>query len=285
MSASSADPLWIPLRAGNVPQLLPAASFVGPSLDAVATTGIAYDSVNAAAIPHGGAVVYAYIDGYYANLAAIHSDHPKAVIKTISVLGRAADMYDCEPGNGTPADTPSYWHLASSAGVERPEIYCPASWTSQVRSALSASHIAPSQYWLHSAHYGVGPHICGSCGYPEADNTQWAGLGTYDVSMMGVPYMKALHMTTTPSSSTPSAPPTSTSGATDTHPAHGVLGGALALVQAPGEATVYLTNGLSKLNVVNAEALVGYQAMLSGWGYPTRIYTLPAVQLAHIPNV
>jgi len=164
----------------------------------VVANGIGYDSVTANAMPKGGSVYYAYIDGAYVNLNAVKTDFAGASIKTITTQALAADMYDCEWGNGTPADCPNYWHLAKAIGVTIPEIYCPASWVTQVRNEMTKAGIPSSEYFIHSAHYGVGPHICdGTCGYPQADNTQWIDMGNYDISIMGARYMGWLHPSST----------------------------------------------------------------------------------------
>lgn len=160
---------------------------------ATAGTLVAFDSITAAAMP-AGPVHFFYSDGLYANWPAVSKLWPPSTTHVdvgITVLAAAASAYDCEPGNGAPQDCPGFWQRSRAAGNRLPIIYCPASWTAEVRAAMAAAKIAPDQYLLWSAHYGIGQHICGSCGYPPADGTQWVDWGSYDESIMG-PRFKAL---------------------------------------------------------------------------------------------
>jgi peptidoglycan hydrolase-like protein with peptidoglycan-binding domain len=79
-----------------------------------------------------------------------------------------ADALDIEPGDAVPADAPG----AYAKGIRY--FYGSASWISSIVSHLSAAGIPRSAYKIISAHY-IGAHICGpgSCGYPQADATQF----------------------------------------------------------------------------------------------------------------
>lgn len=189
----------------DIPDLHEFASALAPLIEVGAATGdISYDSITPADLPTGANVYLAYIDGWYKNIDQVKARFPSAKVLGISVLAEAADIYDCEPGNGTPADAPAYFQRARAAGIEVPTVYCPASWTSEVRAALASVTTSPSQYFIHSAHYGVGPHICGQCGYPQADNTQYADPGPYDISLLGARFLSYLFPAPKPA---PVAPP------------------------------------------------------------------------------
>lgn len=205
---------FVPMRAGHVPQLaIPDRVLWQAHLDAVQAgtvqTVTAYDSVNASAMP-AGKVHMGYMNGRYQNIAQVEQLFPpkagSSVDISITVTGSAAaGMFDCETGNGVPGDCPTFWRLARNAGFEYPIIYCPASWTTAVRSAMTTAGIASTQYLLIAAHYGIGAHICGSCGYPESDGTQWTDVGTYDISLLGPRFVAALFPANTPPA--PPAPP------------------------------------------------------------------------------
>lgn len=202
---------FVPLHAGHVPAVpVPDLGALKTHQAALATAGtvIAYDSVTAAAMP-AGAVHFGYVDGWYTNLAQVEQlwpPSPTTVDVGITVKAATAAAYDCEPGNGTPSDTPSFWHLSKAAGNPLPIIYCGASWTTLVRQAMAAAGIPTSEYLLWSAHYGIGQHICGTCGYPPADGTQWVDWGSYDESIMG-PRFKALWFPKPTPPQTPPPPP------------------------------------------------------------------------------
>lgn len=152
-----------------------------------------YDSVDAVLLPAGGDAYAGYVNGYWPDFSAIKDRFPGAQVVSISTQGHSAALcFDCEPGNGVPSDCPQFYALAVQAGYSVPIIYCPASWTSLVRSAMKEAGIPDSAYLLWSAHYDLGRHICGSCGFPAADATQYADLGPYDASCLPADFFERL---------------------------------------------------------------------------------------------
>lgn len=193
-------PGFVPGRAGHLVTARPYDPLaLRRAVAALSGTQTAYDSVTASANPSGAPIYYGYVNGAYANLQAVQALFPNAVVLGISVdPTQAADELDCEPGNCTPADCPTFWKAARAAGIEIPSIYCPASWTTQVRQALATVTTSTDQYFLRSAHYGLGRHICGACGYPAADDTQWTDEGAYDISEIGARHVTYLFPPTPP---------------------------------------------------------------------------------------
>lgn len=100
------------------------------------------------------------------------------------------DGSDSEPGDTSIAQAVDLTRKELAAGVWRPVKYCPASWGAQMVAAHSAAGVGRSEYRLVLAHYGVGEHVCSpaSCGYVQADATQWAAdvqgpNGLYDLTL------------------------------------------------------------------------------------------------------
>lgn len=111
-------------------------------------TRIGFDGVTAAHLPAGGDVYFYYANGRYANEAAIKSLHPGKVYGGISVdPSEPAQIYDCEPGNGSPSDAPGWVTLARAAGYD-PAIYCGINtWYQQIHAAIAAAGVAQPYYW------------------------------------------------------------------------------------------------------------------------------------------
>lgn len=159
------------------------------------TTLTMFDSVTPADIPMTGMdAVLAYVNGRYNTLAAIRQRYPHLPILTCSVNSSGnAQCLDVENGDATPADVPGW--LDRQKTLKKTEIqiiYTPASQISAVRA-----HAGSRRYLLMSAHYGAGPHICGprTCGYPQADATQWDDHGPhgehYDRTLMSAAFFAA----------------------------------------------------------------------------------------------
>src|SRR6201999_4292478 len=66
--------------------------------------------------------------------------------------------------------------------VNKPVIYCAAWQVTSFVNYLARNGIPRSRYYIWSAHYGRGLHYCGphTCGYGQADATQYASNAYYD---------------------------------------------------------------------------------------------------------
>jgi hypothetical protein len=166
------------------------------------TTITMFDAVNVAALPPEADAYAGYVDGYWPTFPQLRGMFPGAQLLSIAVFASEdAECLDIENGDATIADAPG-WHARQRArGAARPALYCSASNIGYLVAALNAARISRGQYRLWSAHYDVGPHICGpgSCGYilpdgrpiPQCDGTQFTdrALGrSLDQSMLAADF-------------------------------------------------------------------------------------------------
>ena len=108
------------------------------------------DSINAARLPVDAVLVGAYVDGHYANEAAVRARCPQATVVTITVLGTAgANVADCEPGDLTPSSAAD-WAAREIAAGRKPTLYCNLSTWPSVQAEVAKRRITVS-YWI--AHY------------------------------------------------------------------------------------------------------------------------------------
>ena len=130
-------------------------------------------------LPNGLNMYASYIDGYggWSRLVAAR-ESSGAFLLSITIHGGAAHCGDVEPGAMSASELP-YWldHVALPAPDLDPSIpwvYTSASMMSTVNRYIGGRNVIR---W--SAHYGFGAHICGphTCGYPQADWTQWDNAG------------------------------------------------------------------------------------------------------------
>jgi hypothetical protein len=145
------------------------------------------DSINPAALPPGMDAYAGYDDGNWPDYQTIAAAHPGAHLLDLTVwLANRGTGIDVEPGDATVAQAPIFVQERLAAGVVLPVVYCPASWSQAVFNAMAAAGIPRNLWRLVSAHYGAGQHICGpgTCGYPQADGTQWIDHGTWDESLL-----------------------------------------------------------------------------------------------------
>lgn len=150
-----------------------------------------YDSVTPADLPAGADAYAGYVNGRYANVAAIRERFPRAHLLSIAVtVGADADCLDVEPGDATIPEAPAWVRRQQSRGVSRPVVYISASQAAALEHALSGAGIPRGSYRLWTAHYDAGKHFCGprTCGFgvSQADGTQWFNSDAkgYDESVL-----------------------------------------------------------------------------------------------------
>jgi peptidoglycan hydrolase-like protein with peptidoglycan-binding domain len=142
-----------------------------------------YDSVDVAALPAGAQAYAGYYNGTFANLTELRARFPSAIIVSVTPDGAQGAMYiDIEPGDAVPSDAPQF---IKAGGVG---FYCSASTMASCIGACTGAGIPRSAYRVWSAHW-IGQHICGpgTCGYPQADGTQFVSTVGWDESVVNSP--------------------------------------------------------------------------------------------------
>jgi hypothetical protein len=136
------------------------------------------DSVTPGNLPPGADAYLGYVDGHWANAAAVKAKFPGKPVLTMAVFASSdAEGADCETGDMMPAQIPPWVLRQRRRGVARPVVYASASVMPEVLRQLTLSGIARGDVRLLSAHYTT-RHICGpaTCAYPgvpACDGTQW----------------------------------------------------------------------------------------------------------------
>jgi hypothetical protein len=156
-----------------VPPLAAAAD-----LEETMSTLVMYDDTNAALIPATASIIGYYVDGLYANGAAIAKRFPRAELVGIAVRAADdADALDVENGDAVTSDVYGWLNRQIARKVYRPPVYISVSRVDLLMETMNANRFPRGAYRLWSAHYGAGQHICGpdSCKLTktECDWTQW----------------------------------------------------------------------------------------------------------------
>lgn len=134
---------------------------------------IMYDGITPSTLPPDGDIYASYINGHWPNYFQLSTLFPGKLYVSITVDPTVpADVYDCEPGNGTPADVPGWVTLARAAGYT-PTVYCNYSTWGAVQAACFS--ITPPMYWIAS--YDGDPTL-----YPGTVAKQYASYPGYDIS-------------------------------------------------------------------------------------------------------
>lgn len=124
-------------------------------------------------------VIGSYANGRFANTAAARQAFPNARHIQYDVNGTRpdADILDVEPGDASPSTAPS-WSRKYKGSLPHPGLYASASNVAAVISAMLDAGFSRHDFLIQSAHY-AGEHICGpgTCGFPQADATQYADHG------------------------------------------------------------------------------------------------------------
>lgn len=125
------------------------------------TNIVFFDDVDVSLLPQ--ADYYAgYLDGIFANIAAIYAKYPMAGILTIDVKGTTvADCLDVEAGDATNDQVVHWFKLSLSGGITKPCVYSSVSNIDTLVGLFNGAGIPRTAYRLWSAHYGSGSHICG----------------------------------------------------------------------------------------------------------------------------
>jgi hypothetical protein len=137
-----------------------------------------YDDVNLGLIPAYAGAVAGYVNGKWANYAAVVKRWPKVAHLSIAVNASAdADCLDVERGDAVNTDAPAWVKRQVVRGVKRPVIYTSVSNVKALLAVLSAAGIPRSGVRLWTAHYTFRAHLCTSaCGFgmpTTADGTQF----------------------------------------------------------------------------------------------------------------
>lgn len=150
-----------------------------------------YDSINPLGLPAGGDFYLGYVDGRWPDYAEIARLHGNVPVYGLTVFASATQGQgtDVESGNASIDSATVATQAELDRGVDRPIVYCPASWVDEVVASHTAAGIDRARYRLVSAHYGLGLHICGpdTCRQPgcstKPDGTQWTSLTDYDITV------------------------------------------------------------------------------------------------------
>jgi hypothetical protein len=100
---------------------------------------------------------------------------PDAFLLSITIASSRARCGDFEPGAMATADF-AHWYDTQAI---HDDISVPWGYTNAANMQALINAAAGRKFVRFSAHYGFGPHICGpgTCGWPQADWTQWADSG------------------------------------------------------------------------------------------------------------
>lgn len=141
-----------------------------------------FDSVTVGNLPTGAAAYAGYVNGWYANFGSL----PAAQYKLDIAVTASADArcLDVEPGDATNADVYGWFTRQRARGITQPVLYTSASNVQALVNTMSANGFARNTYLIWSAHYTGVAHVCGQCGYPQADGTQYASNNYYDTSLV-----------------------------------------------------------------------------------------------------
>ena len=165
---------WDPWLNGDRPTALAQAV---PALAPTVYTGADTIRGDINLLPPGLDVYMSYVDNYggFPELVAWRDAHaPTAQVWSITIFGGPAMVADMEPGAMHISDFAGWYDHTADHGLGVPVGYTSAS---NMGMLISAAGGRPFIKW--SAHYGFGPHICGpaTCGWPQADWTQWDDKG------------------------------------------------------------------------------------------------------------
>ena len=123
-----------------------------------------------------------YPDGIFADEAQIKAEYPHAIVYGYAVRASDdGDILDIERGDAVPSQAPGWYRRQKPRVFRVPGLYCSASVVAEVIAEMHQAGIPREDYLIVSAHFGIGPHICGphTCGFPQADSSQWTDTGPH----------------------------------------------------------------------------------------------------------
>lgn len=174
------------------------------------------DAVNVNLLPAGYPAYLGYGDGEFPTAPALSHLFPDAELVILTVTGRSEAHgvrvkpgTDVEPGDVQASDA-VFWvaHTLTIAPGARPVIYAsvigqPGYGMPDVLSYLARNHIDRGRVRLLSAHYGLGPHVCGpvTCRAisTDMDGTQWTDSYPVPGGVVDMSLLKPDFFGTTPS--------------------------------------------------------------------------------------
>lgn len=138
-------------------------------------TRIMYDAVTVDNMPGNGDLYAGYVDGIYANYAAVVARFPGKIHVPIAVSAGTDSgiVLDVETGDASPDQAPGWVARRRVAGFD-PTVYCNYSTWGSVIAAFNNAGIAQPHYWI--ADYDGNPTI-----YSGAVAKQYS-TGSYDTS-------------------------------------------------------------------------------------------------------
>jgi hypothetical protein len=143
------------------------------------------DAVTIGNLPPGLDAVAGYVGGQWPTYGPLTARYPAAHHLSIAVnASEQADCLDIEAGDANPADLPGWLDRWHPGNTPRPVVYGSAS---AMAGIIGAAARPREQFLVWAAHYTNQPHICGpgTCGYPQADGTQWTDHGgAWDESLL-----------------------------------------------------------------------------------------------------
>lgn len=167
------------------------------------------DDINVASLPQGWDAYAGYVGGKWPTYASLAKAFPGKRYLSIAVFpNEKADCLDVEQGDASPSDVPGWLKGWQPGNTPLPWIYCDADNMANVIAAASAGGYPRTSFYLWSAHYGKGEHVCGprTCDImgnhttPKADGTQWNDT-PFDQSTIPT-YMFVKQSTTNPQGDT-----------------------------------------------------------------------------------
>ena len=139
---------------------------------------VMYDGIFPSEVPGGAQLYAAYLDGNWADFAALLAAHPGAVGVPIAVSAgfNGGVVLDVEKGDATAAEAVDWVLMRRKAGAD-PTVYCSMSAWAGVQAAFKARGVAQPHYWVADYSLGSNPPIPAG-----AIAIQFADRGGYDVS-------------------------------------------------------------------------------------------------------
>ncbi len=163
----------------------------------VTIAGVAYlqmqDAIYVSDLQAGMDAYAGYVAGSWPTYETVVAAFPAAKHLSISPFSSmAADCLDIEAGDATNDEAAAWLHGWRPTNTPLPVLYTSIGNAAELIADLAAAGWARSKYLLWSAHYAgfqhvCGPGVCTTDGHtpsPQADATQWADLGPYDISIL-----------------------------------------------------------------------------------------------------